>query len=205
VLANPLKLVDPDGRQVSTIGGFTEGVITLRAILGDPASQQGVRTAWAIRLGGTLALVAAPVLATVALQHPATTAVALKEATDFAFGLLTDAPDPEGVGGGTLGQAAGRLGDDAVRIAAKEGLATLGRAGAGKGVREVIGDANDARTLFDQLRGSNPITEVKPGIFIASGINGGTITFRTTSKSGPPTVDVHGIKEGVRKIKFVDE
>jgi RHS repeat-associated protein len=119
VLANPLKLVDPDGRQVSTIGGFTEGVITLRAILGDPASQQGVRTAWAIRLGGTLALVAAPVLATVALQHPATTAVALKEATDFAFGLLTDAPDPEGVGGGTLGQAAGRLGDDAVRIAAR--------------------------------------------------------------------------------------
>jgi len=60
----------------------------------------------------------------------------------------------------------------------------------------VVGDAGDARKLFDQLRGSNPVTEVKPGVFTAPGANGGTVTFRATSKSGPPTVDVHGIEEG---------
>jgi hypothetical protein len=30
------------------------------------------------------------------------------------------------------------------------------------------------------------------------------VTFRATSKSGPPTVDVHGIAKGIRKIKFVN-
>jgi hypothetical protein len=69
----------------------------------------------------------------------------------------------------------------------------------------VVGDAGDARKLFDQLRGSNPVTEVKPGVFTAPGANGGTVTFRATSKSGPPTVDVHGIEEGIRKIKFVGQ
>ena len=69
----------------------------------------------------------------------------------------------------------------------------------------MIGDAGDARKLFDQLRGSNPVTEVKPGVFTAPGANGGMVTFRATSKSGPPTVDVHGIEEGIRKIKFVDQ
>jgi hypothetical protein len=69
----------------------------------------------------------------------------------------------------------------------------------------VVGDAGDARKLFDQLRGSNPVTEVKPGVFTAPGTNGGTVTLRATSKSGPPTVDVHGIEEGIRKIKFVDQ
>ncbi len=85
------------------------------------------------------------------------------------------------------------------------GLGSLGRAGTGKGVREVVGDAGDARKLFDQLRGSNPVTEVKRGVFTAPGTNGGTVTFRATSKSGPPTVDVNGIEEGIRKIKFVDQ
>ncbi len=85
------------------------------------------------------------------------------------------------------------------------GLGTLGRAGKGKGVREVVGDAGDARKLFDRLRGSNPATEVKPGVLTAKGVNGGTATFRATSKSGPPTVDVHGIEEDLRKIKFVSE
>jgi len=84
------------------------------------------------------------------------------------------------------------------------GLSTLGRAGRGSGVREVVGDSRDARKLFDQLRGSNPATEVKPGVFTARATDGGTVTFRATSKSGPPTVDVHGIEEGVRKIKFVE-
>ena len=97
-----------------------------------------------------------------------------------------------GLGGGIAGGLRG-------------GLGSLGRAGTGKGIREVVGDAADARRLFDQLRGSNPITEVKPGVFTASGTNGGTVTFRATSQSGPPTVDVHGIEDGIRKIKFVEQ
>ncbi|MCH9608833.1 MAG: hypothetical protein S4CHLAM45_07450 [Chlamydiales bacterium] len=84
-------------------------------------------------------------------------------------------------------------------------LNNLGQQGKGKGVREVIGDVQEAKTLFDKLRGKNPIREVKPGVFTAEGKNGGHVTFRTKSKSGPPTVDVHGVEEGIRKIKFLNE
>ncbi len=84
-------------------------------------------------------------------------------------------------------------------------MSSLGRAGRSKGIREVVGDGGDARKLFDNLRGSNPVTEVRPGVFTARGPNGKTVTFRPTSKSGPPTVDVPGIEKGLRKIKFVDE
>ena len=73
------------------------------------------------------------------------------------------------------------------------------------GIREVIGTEADAKALFDQLRGANPVREVKPGVFVAEGKSGGNVIFRASSKSGPPTVDVHGIEEGVRKIKFVDK
>jgi len=84
-------------------------------------------------------------------------------------------------------------------------LASMGRAGTGRGVREVPGGVDDAKKLFDKLRGDNPVTEVKPGVYTAKGSNGGTVTFRASSKSGPPTVDVHGVEEGIRKIKFVEE
>ncbi len=83
-------------------------------------------------------------------------------------------------------------------------LTKLGRAGMGKGVREVTGNAKDARKLFDQLRGNNPVIEKEPGVFVAKGRRGGNVTFRVTSKSGPPTVDVHGVQEGIRKIKFIE-
>lgn len=82
-------------------------------------------------------------------------------------------------------------------------LSKIGRAGRGKGVREVDGNVDDARELFDILRGDNPAREIRPGEFTAPGRNGGNATFRPSSKSGPPTVDVHGIEPGVRKIKFV--
>lgn len=84
-------------------------------------------------------------------------------------------------------------------------LSKLGRPGRSRGVREVVGDTNDARNLFDTIRGNNPVTEVKPGVFVAEGKSGGNVTFREVSKSGPPTVDVHGVEDGVRKIKFVKE
>ena len=84
-------------------------------------------------------------------------------------------------------------------------LGNLGRAGSNKKVREVVGDSDDALKLFDNLRGNNPVREVEPGVFVAKGKTGGHVTFRPTSKSGPPTVDVHGIEPGVKKIKFVSE
>jgi hypothetical protein len=82
-------------------------------------------------------------------------------------------------------------------------LGALGRQGSSPAIREVLGDVNDAKTLFDALRGSNVVTEVKPGVFIARTSNGATVTFRPVSKSGPPTVDVRGIEEGIEKIKFI--
>ncbi len=84
-------------------------------------------------------------------------------------------------------------------------LKSLGRPGKGKGVREIIGNEKDARKLFDQLRVSNPVIEVKQGVFLSKAENGGIITFRAASKSGPPTVDIHGLEIGVRKFKFLPE
>ena len=84
-------------------------------------------------------------------------------------------------------------------------LGSLGRSGSSKKIREVVGDSGDALKLFDKLRGNNPVREIKPGIFVAKGKTGGHVTFRPSSKSGPPTVDVHGLEPGGRKIKFVPE
>ena len=84
-------------------------------------------------------------------------------------------------------------------------LGSLGRSGSSKKIREVVGDSGDALKLFDKLRGNNPVREVEPGIFVAKGKTGGHVTFRPSSKSGPPTVDVHGLEPGGKKIKFVPE
>ena len=88
----------------------------------------------------------------------------------------------------------------AMRHAAR--LPSMGTAGKGKGVREVGGSVRDARKLFDSLRGSNRATVRPNGAKTAPHPGGGHVTLRTTSRSGPPTVDVHGIVGGVRKIKF---
>jgi hypothetical protein len=96
----------------------------------------------------------------------------------------------------------------AVRVVRAERLiarvASMGKEGS-KGVREVVGNAKDAKRMFDTLRAGNQVTEVKPGVFTADGAKGGTVTFRAESKSGPPTVDVHGVVDGVRKVKFVEQ
>ncbi|MBI1762688.1 MAG: RHS repeat-associated core domain-containing protein [Acidobacteria bacterium] len=79
----------------------------------------------------------------------------------------------------------------------------LVRPGAGKAVVEIVGDVKDAKVLFDELRGANTATQVAPGVFTAKPYTGpGTLTFRATSQSGPPTVDVHGMGDWA-KIKFV--
>jgi hypothetical protein len=82
-------------------------------------------------------------------------------------------------------------------------IATMGTEGS-QGVRQVTGTAHDAKKMFDTLRAGNKVREVKPGVFTAKGANGGTVTYRATSRSGPSTVDVHGVVDGVRKIKFVE-
>ena len=61
-------------------------------------------------------------------------------------------------------------------------LAKLGRAGKSKGVREVIGDASSAQKLFDYLKGSNPVSEVKPGVFVAKGKRVDTLRFEQNRK-----------------------
>lgn len=83
-------------------------------------------------------------------------------------------------------------------------IATMGKEGS-KGVREVAGTAKDARKMFDTLRAGNEAKEVKLGVFTAEGAKGGTVTFRAESKSGPATVDIHGVVEGVRKVKFLEQ
>jgi RHS repeat-associated protein len=87
---------------------------------------------------------------------------------------------------------------------AKFGLAA--RAGRGAGVIEVVGDVRKARAVFDELRGANAANVMANGAEVANSATGaGKVTFRAASKSGPPTVDVHGVEQGLRKIKFVPQ
>jgi RHS repeat-associated protein len=74
----------------------------------------------------------------------------------------------------------------------------------GKGVLKVVGSSDDALMLFNALRGGNKVKMIAPGVWRADSASGaGKVTFRYVSKSGPPTVDVHGIEQGIRKIKFI--
>jgi RHS repeat-associated protein len=96
--------------------------------------------------------------------------------------------------------------DDIIK-AVESGLSKLGRAGKGRGVREVVGTEAGAKKLFDFLRGDNPVEEIRPGVFRAKSAADPEkfVTFRPKSKSGPPTVDVPDLEPGLRKIKFVEE
>jgi filamentous hemagglutinin len=49
----------------------------------------------------------------------------------------------------------------------------------------------------------NTIREPDPGVFVGEGADGITFAYRAVSKSGPPTIDINGIK-GLRKIKFIN-
>ena len=95
-------------------------------------------------------------------------------------------------------------------IDAVGGLSNIGRKG-GRGIREVVGGESDARDLFDYLRGDNDFypDPDNPDVLLAP-VKGREnerirVTFRPKSGDKPPTVDVHGIEKGVRKIKFVQE
>jgi hypothetical protein len=59
-------------------------------------------------------------------------------------------------------------------------------------------------------RGEQPSQAVPEAAVAVSTSKQGTVVLRSidltaTSKSGPPTVDVHGIELGIAKIKFVKE
>ncbi len=71
-----------------------------------------------------------------------------------------------------------------------------------KDIRQIIGNSDDAFNFF-RAQITN-YTEVSKGIFVGTDAHGVTFTFRASSKSGPPTIDINGIS-GVRKIKFLED
>src|SRR5690606_5149869 len=117
VLNNSTKLFDPDGAAPCCPNTGVESLITTitytQALLGDRQLQEAVRRHVARLALATSAFTGGVGLGRAvlgwALRNPATATVATKEGTDFAAGLTTDAPDPEGFGGGTFGQGARRL------------------------------------------------------------------------------------------------
>ncbi|KYN78022.1 hypothetical protein A0J52_01690 [Clostridium sporogenes] len=71
-------------------------------------------------------------------------------------------------------------------------------------IKKLIGNADDAFKFFKNQIDVSTLKEVNPGVFIGKDANGLTFTYRAVSKSGPPTIDVNGVK-GLRKIKFLEE
>uniref|UniRef100_UPI00056CA731 hypothetical protein n=1 Tax=Paenibacillus taiwanensis TaxID=401638 RepID=UPI00056CA731 len=71
-----------------------------------------------------------------------------------------------------------------------------------KDIRAISGTADDAFNFFKAQ--VTEYKEVSKGVFVGRDSNNMTFTYRAASKSGPPTIDVNGIK-GVRKIKFLEE
>ncbi len=188
---NPLRYVDPDGREQPVIVGdrvYMGGLDGLSA-----GNNSAKNVVFGALVAGTLLAGAAAVVpelvtaATIAASNPQNQAVVQETLEGMAGG------SPGGRGATRAGLEAGEA----------SFLKSLGRAGRGEGIREVEGGVSDARSLFDRLRGENPVNEVKPGVFVSEGAQGGHVTFREASRSGPPTVDVHGVADGVRKIKFV--
>jgi hypothetical protein len=84
-----------------------------------------------------------------------------------------------------------------------DALKKIGNKAENSGIRAVKGTANDAFTFFKNQVNPSTIKEVKSGVYVGQDSNGLTFTFRASSKSGPPTIDVNGI-EGLRKIKFLE-
>ncbi|WP_272871304.1 pre-toxin TG domain-containing protein [Paenibacillus larvae] len=71
-----------------------------------------------------------------------------------------------------------------------------------KDIRAIMGTADDAFKFFKAQ--VTEYKEVSKGVFVGKDANGVIFTFRASSKSGPPTIDINGVK-GLRKIKFLEE
>jgi len=213
VLNNPLLYIDPDGQQVR-YHRVVQAPLTTTEIKQNFA--QRVEQSKEYASGGVYTM-AAGTLAFGALEAVGSALASLDPFGISSFAnpiLMAESVVARGatVADDAVGAATkvvSTIGEAAAKQTANEGivLSNLGRASKSEGIREVIGNASDARALFDQLRGGNAVKEVKPGVFVAESATkpGAKVTFRAASKSGPPTVDVHGIEEGVRKVKFVHE
>jgi RHS repeat-associated protein len=85
----------------------------------------------------------------------------------------------------------------------RPGGVTIGQPGDNRDVRIVDGDINDGRAMFDEIAKSGAPLEgtTYPGTLVK--VEGGTVGFRETSTSGPPTLDVRiqGVK--TREVKFI--
>ena len=170
VLNNPLRLIDPDGRQVAVTGGLaTPGltnafnglfgqVMVGNAINGDQNAQKALVLHTALVASPALmglAVEAAPGIAAWILGNPLTATIAAKEGTDFVAGLVADVPDPQGLGGGTLGQGARKLVSEtaqSIRFAQK-GISNTFRHGefAGMKISEVVEGLRSGAISADQL------------------------------------------------------
>jgi len=82
----------------------------------------------------------------------------------------------------------------------------IGVAGSSSRIRLLQGGRTEAEALFNQLvreTGATPLTKQGLTGFARLPEGGGTISFRTVSSSGPPTIDVRIPGLGIREIKFV--
>jgi len=82
----------------------------------------------------------------------------------------------------------------------------IGQAGSSSRIRILQGGRAEAEALFNQLvRETGATTITKPGLagFAELPDGGGSIGFRTSSTSGPPTIDVRIPSLGIREIKFI--
>ncbi len=83
-------------------------------------------------------------------------------------------------------------------------LKEIGVTAENSGIRVLKGTADDAQEFFRAQVDPSTIREVKQGVFVGKDANGITFTYRASSKSGPPTIDINGV-DGIRKIKFLED
>lgn len=80
----------------------------------------------------------------------------------------------------------------------------IGVPGRGHHVREVSGDLDKAKRLFNDLTiGGTIVTSTGYSGTIVQLPGGGHVGLRARSKSGPPTIDINVPGIPVKKIKFV--
>ena len=116
--------------------------------------------------------------------------------------------DPDSTKDGTPASDEAEVGDllDAIRQALQQS-----GSGSDGGVHAMIGSAQDAWYTFSKF--AQPGT-IRPhpnravrdaGGYIAEMLGGAVIGFRPFSKSGPPVIDLHGVRgfDWLRKFKFL--
>jgi hypothetical protein len=205
VLANPLKLVDPDGRQVEATSGFHLSLQATQASPGNPEQAQAIFDRVAIEraklyIGGLLLVGAvrfAPNLAGALARWALTNPGAATEVGAAVGGALLEGTEDlcPTCKGDELGRVVGRLGDDAAGAVVK-GVDRIGdalsglRSGRNSGVK-IVESAEDIEDLFGHLSSGGKIVEstTYPGRLFELP-DGTTVGLRTQSKSGGPTIDI---------------